>query len=279
MVQRLGDRFPNAAASVRGGLIMATGFADALARPDLLLNLVWAELTARYKTTAFGIVWFIVNPMVLMGILVLIFGQVVHLSIKNYPSFVLSALLPWTFFQMGLTNAAGSLTRASGLVKRVRIPREFVPLSALMAGLIHFLISLVMLFGMMWFQKAPVSRLVIFLPVVIAIQLVFLTGAGLLMASLNVLYRDIEHMLSPALQALFYFTPTFYPLSYVPKPWLRWYLINPMAGIIELYRNVLVAGWPPSMLVVQMAILTSVVTLVVGVLVFRRLEPQFDDCM
>jgi lipopolysaccharide transport system permease protein len=258
---------------------MATGFADSLARPDLLLNLMWAELTARYKTTAFGIVWFIVNPMVLMGILVLVFGRVVHLNVPNYPSFVLSALLPWTFFQMGLTNAAGSLTRASGLVKRVRIPREFVPLSALMAGLVHFLISLAMLFLMMWFQKARVSPLVIFLPVVIVIQLVFLTGAGLLMASLNVLYRDVEHMLSPALQALFYFTPTFYPLSYVPKPWLRWYLINPMAGIIELYRNVLVAGWPPSMRVVQMAILTSLITLVVGIFVFRRLEPQFDDCM
>jgi len=258
---------------------MATGFAEALARPDLLLNLVRAELSARYKTTAFGIVWFIANPMVLMGILVLIFSRVVHLGIPNYPAFVLSALLPWTFFQMGLNNAAGSLTRAAGLVKRVRIPREFVPLSALMAELVHFLISLILLFVVMWFLRARISPWIVFLPLVMVIQLVFMTGAGLLMASLNVLYRDVEHMLSPALQALFYFTPTFYPLSYVPQGWLRWYLLNPMAGIIELYRNVLLAGWPPSILVVKMAAITSLVVLTIGILVFRRLDPLFDDYM
>jgi len=141
------------------------------------------------------------------------------------------------------------------------------------------LISLVMLFIVMWYLQARVSPWIVFLPAVIVIQLIFLTGAGLLMAALNVLYRDVEHMLSPALQALFYFTPTFYPLSYVPERWLRWYLLNPMAGIIELYRSVLLAGWPPSMLVVKMSIMTSVVVLTVGILVFRRLDPQLDDYM
>jgi lipopolysaccharide transport system permease protein len=258
---------------------MATGIGEALARPDLLRNLVWAELTARYKTTALGILWFIANPMVMMGIMVIIFGQVVHLSIPDYPAFVLSALLPWTFFKTGISNAAGSLSRAAGLVKRVRIPREFVPLSALMAALVHFLISLVLLFVLMWFMRVRVSPFVMFLPIVIAIQMVFLVGACLLVASINVLYRDVEHILSPALQALFYFTPTFYPLSYVPKQWLRWYLVNPMAGIIELYRNVLVAGWPASALVLEMAVGTSLITLVVGIFVFSRLELHFDDYM
>lgn len=258
---------------------MATGFTDALARPDLLVNLVRADLSARYKTTAFGILWFIANPMVLMGILVLIFGRVVHLSIPNYPAFVLSGLLPWTFFQMGLSNAAGSLSRAAGLVKRVRIPREFLPLSTLISGMVHFLISLLMLFAVMWFLKARISPWIVFLPAVMVIQLIFMTGAGLLMAALNVLYRDVEQMLTPALQALFYITPTFYPLSYVPQEWLRWYLINPMAGIIELYRNVLLAGWPASMLVVKMSIVGSLVVLIIGILVFRRLDPYLDDYM
>src|SRR5579872_2239828 len=258
---------------------MSSSLSEALGRPDLFRNLIWAELTARYKTTAFGVLWFIVNPMLMMGILVMIFGRIVHLAIPNYPVFVLSALLPWTFFQMGLTNAASSLSRASGLVKRVRIPREFVPLSALMAGLVHFLISLVLLFAMMWFMRVRVSPFVLFLPIIIGIQLMFLVGACLLVASLNVLYRDVEYILTPALQALFYFTPTFYPISYVPKPWLRWYLLNPMAGIIELYRNVLVAGWPASAMVLEMAVATSLVTLIVGIVVFRRLELHFDDYM
>ena len=256
---------------------MSTSIGEALARPDLLLNLIWAELTARYKTTVFGVLWFIVNPMVMMGILVMIFGKVVHLDIPNYPVFVLAALLPWNFFSMAVSNAASSLSRASGLVKRVRIPREFVPLSALSASLVHFLISLVMLFGLMAFLRVRVSPFIMFLPIIIALQLTFLIGICLIVASLNVLYRDVEHILSPAIQALFYFTPTFYPMSYVPARWLRWYLVNPMAGIIELYRNVMVAGWPASKLVLQMAVLTSVVTLVAGVMLFRRLEPHFDD--
>lgn len=256
---------------------MATGISEALARPDLLRNLVWAELTARYKTTMFGLVWFVVNPMVMSVILVLVFKDFVHLTIPNYPAFVLCALMPWSFFTMSINNASGSLSRASGLVKRVRIPREFVPLSALLAGLVHFLISLLLLFGIMFYMRVRFSPFWMFLPIVIGLQLTFLTGACLLLSSLNVLYRDIEHILAPAVQALFYFTPTFYPISYVPKPWLRWYLLNPMAGIIELYRNVLIAGWPASPLVLQMAVITSLITLVGGFLVFRRLEPHFDD--
>ena len=256
---------------------MGTGIGEALARPDLLRNLIWAELTARYKTTALGILWFIVNPIVMMGILVIVFGNMVHLSIPNYPAFVLCALLPWTFFQTAISNAAGSLSRALGLVKRVRIPREFIPLSALIAALVHFLISLGLLFVIMWFTRVRVSPFVFLLPVIVTIQMVFLVGACLLVASLNVLYRDLEHILAPALQALFYFTPTFYPLSYVPKQWLRWYLVNPMAGIIELYRNVLVAGWPASALVLEMALGTSLITLVLGIFVFSRLELHFDD--
>lgn len=225
---------------------MGTTFAEMLDRPDLLRNLVWAELTARYKTTVLGILWFLVNPLVMMGILIVVFGRVIQLSIKNYPVFVLSALLPWTFFQMGLSNAATSLSRASGLVKRVRIPREFVPLSTVVSGLIHFLISLLLLFALMLFMRIPFTRYMLFFPAAVAIQLTFLTGICLLAASLNVLYRDVEYILTPATQALFYCTPIFYPLSYVPRRWTSWYLLNPMAGIVEFYRDTLVLGHLPS---------------------------------
>ena len=256
---------------------MGTGFSEALARPDLLRNLVWAELSARYKTTVFGILWFLANPLLMMVILVIVFKRVVNLEIPNYPAFVLSALLPWAFFSMSMNTAANSLSRASGLVKRVRIPREYVPLSALLAGLVHFGISLVMLFAFMYFERVRISPMVIFLPAVMMMQIMFLTGACLLVASLNVLYRDVEQILGPIIQSLFYFTPTFYPLSYVPKQWMRIYLLNPMAGITELYRDAVVAGWPAQWMVVKMSVLMSVIFLVGGFLVFRRLEPHFDD--
>ncbi len=256
---------------------MDTVVGEILARPDLLRNLVWAELTARYKTTTLGILWFVLNPLLMMAILIAVFGRVIQLNIQNYPVFVLSALLPWTFCQMAITTSTNSLTRASGLVKRVRIPREFVPLSALMAGLVHFLISLLLLFAVMALSRVRFTPYMLFLPAAIFLQLIFLTGACLLTSSLNVFYRDIEHVLSPAMQALFYLTPSIYPLSFVPHQWLHWYLLNPMAGIIELYRDTLVLGHLPSLQVVEMATLSSVATLVAGLVIFKRLEPHFDD--
>ncbi|MFI5352346.1 MAG: ABC transporter permease [Candidatus Binatales bacterium] len=244
---------------------------------DLLRNLVWAELTARYKTALLGTLWFVINPLLMMVMLIVVFRRVIHLDIQNYPVFVLSALLPWTFFSMALTNATGSLARSASLVKRVRIPRAYVPCSAIGASLIHFLISLSILFLVMLFSASRFSFLILLLPLIICLQVMFLTGASLLTSSLNVFYRDVEHVLGPLIQALFYLTPSFYPLSYVPKRWLGWYLLNPMAGIIEIYRDALTLGMLPARAVLGMAVLTSAITLAAGVVVFRRLEPYFDD--
>ncbi len=256
---------------------MKTRIGDFLERYDLLRNLVWAELTARYKTALLGILWFVLNPLIVMVMLIIVFSRLIHLDIKNYPVFVLSALLPWTFFSMALTNATGSLARSASLVKRVRIPRAYIPVSAVGASLIHFLISLSILFAFMLVSASRFSLLILLLPLIVCLQMMFLTGASLLTSSLNVFYRDIEHILSPAIQALFYLTPSFYPLSYVPKRWLGWYLLNPMAGIIETYRDALTEGILPARSVIGMAVLMSTITLVAGVLVFRRLEPYFDD--
>ncbi len=256
---------------------MKTRIGDFLERYDLLRNLVWAELTARYKTALLGILWFVLNPLIVMVMLIIVFSRLIHLDIKNYPVFVLSALLPWTFFSMALTNATGSLARSASLVKRVRIPRAYIPVSAVGVSLIHFLISLSILFAFMLVSASRFSLLILLLPLIVCLQMMFLTGASLLTSSLNVFYRDIEHILSPAIQALFYLTPSFYPLSYVPKRWLGWYLLNPMAGIIETYRDALTEGILPARSVIGMAVLMSTITLVAGVLVFRRLEPYFDD--
>lgn len=151
----------------------------ASARADLLRNLVWAELTARYRTTILGVLWFILNPLLSMIILIVVFKVFVNLDIPNYPVFVLSALLPWTFFQMALTNASSSIPRASSLVKKVRIPRSFIPLSAILASLIHFMISFVVLFILMAAESMRFTPYLLFLPIVVAFQLCFVVGLGL----------------------------------------------------------------------------------------------------
>jgi lipopolysaccharide transport system permease protein len=246
-------------------------------RRDLLRNLVWAELTARYKTTTLGVIWFVLNPVLSMVIMVVVFRLFMRVDIPHYPVFVLSALLPWTFFQMGLSNASGSIPRSTGMVKKVLIPRALIPLSAIIASWIHFLISLTVLFVLMAAMSVRFTAYILYLPAVMVLQVVFLIGAGLLTASLNVFYRDIEYLLDPLLRAMFYLTPSFYPLTWVPKRFLNLYLLNPMAGIIEIYRETLIQGTFPGFTLLGITSLASVLTLVLGVITFARSEPHFDD--
>ena len=246
-------------------------------RRDLLFNLVLAELNARYKTAALGVLWFVLNPLILMLILVAVFSRFIRLGIENYPVFVLSALLPWTYFQMGVTNGGTSIPRASGLVKRVYIPRAFIPLSAVLASLVHFLISLVLLVVFMLAVGVPLSGDLFWIPPVIVLQTLLIAGVALLVASLNVFYRDVEHVLTPALMCLFYGTPIFYPLSFVPEAWRSVYILNPMVGVIETYRCTLVEHTAPPADVLASAAVTSLALLVIGTAVFLRGEPYFDD--
>jgi lipopolysaccharide transport system permease protein len=244
---------------------------------DLFFNLVRTNLTVRYRTTALGALWFVLNPLLLTLILTIVFQYVVRLGIPRYPLFVLAAILPWTLFQEGLSSATTSITRSAALVKRSRVPRAFLVLSAIGSSAIQFLISLIILFALMAAQGRQPSRYLLLLPAVMLVQLCCLAGLGLAFAGLSVIYRDVEHVLTLALRAGFYLTPTFYPLEFVPPAWRGLYLLNPAASIIEIYRRTIVEGSAAPASLWAIAATTSVVLLVVGGLIFRRLEPHFDD--
>jgi ABC-type polysaccharide/polyol phosphate export permease len=246
-------------------------------RRDLFLNLVRTDLTVRYKTSALGTLWFILNPLLMTGMLTIVFQYVVRLDIERYPIFVLSALLPWMLFQEGLTNASTAITRAAALVKRSRVPRSLLALAAVGAGAVHFGFSLLVLFGLMAIEGASPTLSLMLLPFVLAIQLLCLTGLGLALAALNVVYRDVEHVLGVVLRIGFYLTPCFYPLSYIPPQWRDVYLLNPAASIIELYRRTLFDGTAGPLRIWGFAAATSTMILILGVWVFHRLEPHFDD--
>jgi ABC-type polysaccharide/polyol phosphate export permease len=244
---------------------------------DLYTNLVRTELTVRYKTTVLGTLWFLLNPLLLTTILTVVFQHFVRLEIPNYAFFVLSGLLPWTLFQEGLNGSSSSITRSAALVKRSRVPRVLLVLATIGASTMHFLVSLAVLFGLMAIARIPPTSNVLLLPAAMLVQVCCLTGLGLAAASLNVLYRDVEHVLTLGLRLGFYLTPVFYPLDYVPEAWRGVYLINPMVSIIEIYRHALIGGHavPPQMWLT--AGVTSLVVLGAGVWTFRQLEPAFDD--
>jgi ABC-type polysaccharide/polyol phosphate export permease len=244
---------------------------------DLYLNLVRTDLTVRYKTTTLGAMWFVLNPLLLTLILTIVFQYVVRLDIPNYPVFVLSALLPWSLFQEGLSNASTAITRSAALVKRSRVPRSLLVLAAIGASAAHFVVSLLILFGLMAVMGVPPTWYLLFLPVVMVLQLCTMTGLGLALAGLNVVYRDVEHVLTVLLRIGFYLTPTFYPLEFVPQGWRGLYLLNPFATIIEIHRRTVAMGAAAPAQIWITAAATSFVLLLVGGWIFRRLEPRFDD--
>ncbi|HMH54045.1 MAG TPA: ABC transporter permease [Candidatus Acidoferrum sp.] len=244
---------------------------------DLFLNLARAELTARYKTTTLGMLWFVLNPLLMTLIFTIVFGHVVRLEIERYPMFVLSGLLPWAFFQTGLVNATGSFVRSVALIKRVQMPRVLIPLAAIAASLAHFVVSLVVLLIVMVALGVPLSPQMAFLPGAVLLATACVTGLGLATASVNVLFRDVEHILTAVLRALFYLTPTFYPLSYVPERWQPLFLLNPAAGLVEIHRALLLDGALPEARVVGATVVATGIVLAAGLVLFRYLEADFDD--
>jgi ABC-type polysaccharide/polyol phosphate export permease len=248
-------------------------------RRDLLLNLIRTELTARYKTTTLGILWFALSPALMTVVFTLVFRQVLRLDIDRYVLQVLAAVLPWTYAQTSLLNATASITRSGGLVKRVRIPRAFIPLAAVIASLVHFLASMALLVLISPGLGGTLTPWLLALPLAVALQTAGLAGLALLTSSLNVYYRDVEHVLALILRVGFYLTPTFYPLSFVPGSWRQLALLNPMTGIVEVYRALLVQGAAPPGDVLTAAVLWSMFSLGLGVVAFTRNEPDFDDYM
>jgi ABC-2 type transport system permease protein len=164
-------------------------------------------------------------------------------------------------------------------VKRVRIPRAFIPLAAVIASLVHFLASMALLVLISPGLGGTLTLWLLALPLAVVLQTAGLAGLALLTSSLNVYYRDVEHVLALILRVGFYLTPTFYPLSFVPGSWRQLALLNPMTGIVEVYRALLVQGAAPPGDVLTAAVLWSMFSLGLGVVAFTRNEPDFDDHM
>ena len=245
---------------------------------DLLVNLVWSELTARYKNTSFGLLWFLLNTALMTGVLLVVFQGLVRIDIDRYPLFLLAALLPWTFFQMGLTNATSSLTRSVALIKRVRVPRMLIVIAAVLASLVHFVTAVVLMLGVLVvLGQAPGLGAVLLLLPIMVVQTVCVVGLGLATASLNVLYRDVDYLVAAAVRIGFWATPIFYPSSYVPPSWKSLTALNPMTNLIESYRAVILERSSPSLVAMGEAAVVSGVLLAIGVAIFTWLDGHFDD--
>lgn len=247
---------------------------------ELFYFLAWRDILVRYKQTAIGIAWALIRPLLTTIVFVFVFGKLAKLPSDGVPYAVLvfAALLPWQFFANAFVEAGNSLISNANMISKVYFPRLVVPASAVIVGLVDFLISGVMLAGLMlWYDVAPDWRIMT-LPLFLAIAVVAAMGAGLWIAALNVKYRDFRYIVPFVVQFGLYASPVGFSSAIVPEQWRLLYSLNPMVGVIDGFRWAILGGenhlyWPGMVL----SIVLLLVTTITGVLYFRKLEKSFAD--
>jgi lipopolysaccharide transport system permease protein len=242
-----------------------------------LRNLVARDLKVRYKGSFLGLLWSLLNPLLMMVVLSLVFSKALRINIHNYPVFLLCGLLPWNFFAISVSNATASIVSQAGLLKKVAFPRDILPLASILGNLIHFGIGLVILFVFLIIFKVKLGLPILGLPFVVLLQFIFVLGLALVLSSLNVFYRDVQQILEVLLLIWFYLTPVIYPLTMIPERFHRFYLLNPMASQVSIYRSLLFENRMPSLKIIIAAIILSLLTLLMGDLVFRRYRFRFSE--
>jgi lipopolysaccharide transport system permease protein len=255
---------------------------------ELIKNLVIRDLKVRYKNSALGVLWSLLNPLLMTLVFTIVFTLMLpQYEIDDYPVFFMCGFLPWSFFAASLTGATGSIVNNAHLIKKVYFPREILPLAEVLSGLINYMLALVVLFAMLLAFRIRLTPALFMLPLFILAQTMFTAGMAFLLSAANVFYRDTQHILEIVMQAWFFLTPIFYPINMLPNNkailgltidiqlWAR--RLNPMASLVASYRDVLYRGVPTGLDFFLRTLVTCLLILVVGYLVFCRLSPVFGE--
>lgn len=246
---------------------------------DLLRTLSVHRINVRYRQTVLGVAWAVLQPLLMMAIFVGVFSYLARMPSESapYALFAYTALLPWTFFSTSVTNATGSLVSHTQLITKVYFPREILPLTYVIASLFDFVLGLAALVALMTWYHVPVTSTVWQLLPVIALLIAWSVSIALLCSAAQVRWRDIGVAMPLLIQLAMFASPVIYPLSLVPHAWRPWYLLNPMAGIINSFRDVLLRGARPEAVPLAFAAIVTACVLPVAYAVFKRAEATMAD--
>lgn len=258
---------------------MLTQFGQLIQYRYALRKFVARELKVMYSNSALGVVWSLFAPLLMMLVFTAVFTFIMPNGIPKFPVFLLSGLLPWNFFNGAVLGAASAVVGNGHLVNRVYFPREILPLATVLSNAINFLIALVMLFAFIGVFGVSLSWSVLWLPALILVQLAFTAGLGLLLAAVNVYFRDTQAILGVLMLAWFFLTPVVYTVDNIANPTIKQALLtlNPMAALVVNYRQILYSGAPLDMGLLAITAAEAALVLLVGLLVFRRLSPAFAE--
>ena len=242
----------------------------------VLRNLIAKDFKVRYRNMSLGILWSLVNPLVMMGVLTFIFTQVWVNPRSNFWLFVLMGILPYNFFSLAWATGTNSIVENARLVKKVPFQREMLPLATVLANSLHYFIQMALLLVAVALVIGPAWSW-LWLPLIVALQLTFVAGLVLATAALDVYVRDMRYVVESTNLVLFWLVPIFYGFDQVPGRFAWIYELNPVAAVILLLRTILLNGASPNLSTVAKFAAVSTVTLVIGGLAFRRLQRNFAD--
>ena len=242
-------------------------------------ELIWAlalkELQVRYKRSALGFLWALLHPMLMMIILTLVFSTVMRIPVSQYAVFLLSSLLPWTFFSQSLAYSVESVVGNGDLLKKVYIAKSVFPAAAVLSNMINFFLSLIPFALLLFVLRFPFHWTWLYLPVPVLALVLFSLGCGFFFAMANVFFRDVSHIVQITLSAWFYFSPIIYSLDFVPVRYRLLFRLNPMLYILNGFRLAIYYGQLPSKQSVAMSLACGMVALLIGYQFFRRYQDSF----
>lgn len=255
---------------------------------ELVLSLTLRELKARYKNTVLGFFWSLLNPLAMMLVFTMVFTVFMsNTALQNFPIFILCGLLPWNFFTAGVMGSINAIVGNSNLVTKVYFPREALPIATVLANLVNFLLTLILLFAALILFRPHFSPWLWMLPLVILIQSCFILGLAFILSTLNVFYRDTLMVMDVAILAWFFLTPVFYPMDQLPQSYMLYgielnlhrlmYVLNPMASIISTYRDLLYWGYRTDFDFFARTAITSIGVMIFGYWFFCKYSSRFGE--
>lgn len=244
---------------------------------QLLKSNVRKEIRGKYKGSFLGVLWSFVNPLLMTLVYAIVFPFLLKSSQPHYTTFIVIAVLPWNWFTTTISQGTSTILANGGIIKKVYFPRDILPISVVTSGLVNFLISCLIIAIFLIFSGIGFSPYILFLPLIIIVQYILQLGIILITSSINVYVRDAEYIINFFVSMLFYATPVLYSMSMFPT-WVQGILrLNPMTTIIESYRNIFYYQQAPDLMMLGIVFLVSIGILLLGFLIFKKLEKGFAE--
>lgn len=244
---------------------------------ELLKTNVKKEIRGKYKGSWLGVLWTFLNPLLMLGVYAFVFPYILRVNVDNYTIFMIVALIPWNFFTTAVQTGAGCVVANGNILKKVYFPREIIPISITVSQLVNFLITCLIMFVFILVSGVGFSYHIILLPVLILIQVILTLAINFVLSAITVFVHDVDHFVSVALTLGFYATPIVYLSSMLPKKFQWAMSVNPMAVLVESYRSILYYHQFPNSTLLGIWTIASIVLLVLGYLIFKKLEKSFVE--